>query len=88
MTLEEARQEMATRLDLLFRLPANSPVDVDTLAGILKKTPGTCDVVLTIKDAAGRVCILKLGRDYRINPATYRKDELEAMLGSGCVRLR
>lgn len=88
MTLEEAQMEMATRLDLLFRLPTNSPVDVDSLAAILKKTPGSCDVVLTIKDAAGRVCVLKLGRDYRINPATYRKDELEAMLGAGSVFLR
>ncbi|MGL4554031.1 MAG: DNA polymerase III subunit alpha, partial [Gemmataceae bacterium] len=88
MTLEEAQQEMASALHLRFRVQANSPVDVDTLASILKKTPGTCDVMLTIMDAAGRKCILKLGRDYRVNPATYRRDELEAMLGSGSVFLR
>ena len=88
MTLEEARQEMATTLHLLFKMPSNTPPDVDRLASILKRTPGTVEVMLTIKDSLGRVCVLKLGRDYRINPATYLKDELEDMLGPNSVFLR
>jgi DNA polymerase-3 subunit alpha len=88
MSLDEARQEMATTLHLLFKMPNNTPPDVDRLASILKRTPGTVEVMLTIKDSLGRVCVLKLGRDYRINPATYLKDELEDMLGPNSVFLR
>ncbi len=88
MTLDEARQEKATALHLLFRTQQNQPVDVDRLANILRQTPGACPVMLTVLDAAGRKCILKLGRDFHINPATYRQDELVEMLGSGSVRLR
>jgi hypothetical protein len=45
-------------------------------------------VVLTVKDPGGRRCILRLGRDYAINPATYPREELEDLLGSGSVRLQ
>jgi hypothetical protein len=44
-------------------------------------------VVVTVKDLAGRRCVLKLGRDCAVNPATYARDELEAILGEGSVRL-
>jgi len=88
ITLEEARQEMATTLHLLFKLPKNTPLDVDRLSSILKKTPGTVEVMLTIKDGQGRVCVLKLGRDHYINPATFHKEELEEMLGPNSVFLR
>ena len=43
---------------------------------------------LTIRDALGKNCVLQLGREFNINPATYPKDELEEMLGVGCVMLR
>src|SRR5262249_26518844 len=66
--LEDARKELAKELHLLFRLNERRPVDVDVLAGILRKTPGRCPVVLSFKDPAGRRCILNLGRDFHINP--------------------
>jgi DNA polymerase-3 subunit alpha len=88
LTLEQARQELARELHLLFRLGRHSPVDVDVLAGILRRTPGNCPVLLTIKDPTGRACVLRLGREYNINPALYHKDELEGLLGGGSVQLR
>ncbi|MBY0231129.1 MAG: DNA polymerase III subunit alpha, partial [Gemmataceae bacterium] len=88
MSLEEALKEMATALHLCFRMPHAAVVDVNTLAAILKKTPGSVPVMLTIKDPAGRKCVLKLGREFSINPATFAKDELVAMLGSGNVFLK
>jgi hypothetical protein len=45
-------------------------------------------VFLTVKDGEGRRCILRLGREFGINPATYLKDELEEILGAGSVQLR
>jgi DNA polymerase-3 subunit alpha len=88
LTLEQAQRELARELHLLVKVGQHSPVDVDVLAGILRKTPGTCPVILTVKDPGGRRCVLKLGRDFQINPATYLKDELEELLGGGCVQLR
>jgi hypothetical protein len=44
-------------------------------------------VVVTIKDTANRRCVLRLRRDYAINPASYPHDELEKILGPDSVRL-
>jgi DNA polymerase-3 subunit alpha len=87
LTLEQARRELARELHLLLRTERHGPLDVDTLADVLRRTPGPCPVVLTVKDPGGRRCVLKLGRDYAINPATYARDELEAILGAECVKL-
>jgi DNA polymerase-3 subunit alpha len=87
LTLEQAQRELARELHLLAKVGQHSAVDMDVLGGILRKTPGTCPVILTVKDPAGRRCVLKLGRDFQINPATYLKDELEGLLGGGCVQL-
>jgi DNA polymerase-3 subunit alpha len=88
LTLPQAQRELARELHLLFQMGRHTPLDVDALGNILKQTPGSCPVVVTIKDGAGRCCILKLGRDCQINPATYRRDELEALLGIGNVQMR
>jgi DNA polymerase-3 subunit alpha len=87
LTLEEAQRELARELHLLMKLGQHSPVHVDQLAELLRRAPGTCQVILTVKDSAGRRCVLKLGRDCSINPATYPRDELEAVLGPDSVKL-
>ncbi len=53
----------------------------------MTRAPGACPVVLTIRDRSGKDAVLKLGRDYAVNPAAYPHDELEALLGEGCVKL-
>jgi DNA polymerase-3 subunit alpha len=87
-TLEQAKQEMARELHLLFRPGVCTPTDVDALASILRRSPGTVPVFLTIKDSAGRRCVLRLGRELAINPATYDHDALIDLLGAGCVYIR
>jgi DNA polymerase-3 subunit alpha len=88
MTLPQAQRELARELHLLFQIGRHSPLDIDELGRILRQTPGACPVVVTVKDVAGRCCILKLGRDCQVNPTTYRKDELEGLLGVGSVQMR
>ncbi|MFM7149258.1 MAG: OB-fold nucleic acid binding domain-containing protein, partial [Gemmataceae bacterium] len=88
MSLEQAQREMARELHLLFKLEQHSPLDVDVLGKILRKTPGSCPVLLTVKDPMGKRCILRLGREFFINPASYCRDELENLLGHGAVHLR
>jgi DNA polymerase III subunit alpha len=86
-SLEQARRELARELHLLVRLRQHSPVDVDALARLLARAPGPCPVVVTVKDDSGKRCVLRLGHDYRVNPATFPREELEEVLGPGSVQL-
>ncbi len=87
LTVEQAQQELARCLWLLFRLGRQRPHDVDRIATILRRTPGTCPVQLTVVDAAGKKAILRLGREFSVHAAEYAKEELEAILGEGTVKL-
>ena len=54
---------------------------------ILRRTPGPCPVMLAIRDAAGRLSVLRLGRQFSINPQTFEQEALEGLLGPGSVKL-
>jgi DNA polymerase-3 subunit alpha len=87
MSLEQAQREMARGLWLLVRLGRHSPGVIDEIARILRQTPGRCPVFLTVQDGAGKNSVLRLGREFCIDPGSYAQDELEAVLGPGCVKL-
>jgi DNA polymerase-3 subunit alpha len=87
LSLEQAQRELARGLYLLLRLGHNQPSDIDRLAPVLRQSPGPCPVFLTIKDGADKFCVLKLSRDFAINPSTFAQDDLEAILGPNSVRL-
>src|SRR5205807_6394932 len=71
--LEQAQQEMATGLWLLMRL-GREPADIDRLALVLRRSPGHCPVYLTIRDGASKTALLRLGRDFAVNPSAYDHD--------------
>jgi DNA polymerase-3 subunit alpha len=81
LTVEQAQRERTTGLVLSLRLGAHGPLDVEAVARVLQRTPGPCPVFLTIRDAAGKRTLLKAGDEYRVNPATVSRAELEAVLG-------
>ncbi|MHB1421596.1 MAG: DNA polymerase III subunit alpha [Gemmataceae bacterium] len=87
LTLDEAKRELARGLYLLLHLGRTRTEDIDRLETVLRQTPGPCPVYLTIKDGADKMCVLKLGRDFSINPNTFPQDDLEAILGANSVRL-
>jgi len=87
LTLEQAQRELARGLYLLLRLERNRPSDIDRLAEVLRQSQGSCPVFLTIKDGADKFCVLKLGREFAVNPGAFPQEELEAILGPNCVRL-
>jgi DNA polymerase-3 subunit alpha len=87
LTMEQAQRELARGLYLLLRPGQNRPEDIDRLAPVLRQSPGSCPVYLTIKDGADKFCVLKLGREFAINPGAFPQEELEAILGPGNVRL-
>jgi hypothetical protein len=43
-------------------------------------------VFLYVRDAAGKLMVLKASDSFRVNPATLPRAELEAILGPGTVR--
>jgi DNA polymerase-3 subunit alpha len=85
--LEQAKGQLARELHLLLRLGRQQPEAVNLLAEILRSTPGPCQVVVTVKDAADKRCILRLGRAFGVNPATFPRDRLEDLLGRDAVKL-
>jgi DNA polymerase-3 subunit alpha len=87
LTLEQAKRELARGLYLLLRLGRSQTEDIDRLGAVLRQSPGPCPVFLTIKDGADKFCVLKLGRDFGVNPSTFAQEDLEAILGPNSVRL-
>jgi DNA polymerase-3 subunit alpha len=87
LTMEQAQRELARGLYLLLRPGQNRPEDIDRLAPVLRQAPGSCPVYLTIKDGADKFCVLKLGREFAVNPGAIPQEELEAIVGAGNVRL-
>ena len=85
--VEQAQRELAKGLHLLLRLEDSGPRDIDAIVYLLRQAPGNCPVMLTIRDAGKRDCVLRLGRDYHINPSKFPRDELENLLGIGNVKL-
>jgi DNA polymerase-3 subunit alpha len=85
---DQAAREFAKGLWLL--LP---PLDlckgwhVDEIGRLLRTAPGPCPVYLTVRDARGRACVLRLGREFAVNPNTFPREELEGLLGAGAVKL-
>jgi DNA polymerase III subunit alpha len=88
LSLEQAAQEMAKELWLRIKLESHRLAHIDSLADILRKTPGSCPVFLAVEDSQGKRAALRLGRAFGVNPATYLHNDLEDLLGSGSVKLR
>jgi DNA polymerase-3 subunit alpha len=84
LSIEQAQRERTTGLVLALRLE-DAPEKLSAVASVLRRTPGSCPVFLSITDRAGRRGLLKAGPEFRINPATLAKAELELILGAGRV---
>jgi DNA polymerase-3 subunit alpha len=83
--LDKAKQELTKRLSVCLDLSVHNVNDIERLAKILEKTPGSCPVYLEVRDALGRRCRLKLGENYRVNPARLATTDLETIVGAGRV---
>jgi DNA polymerase-3 subunit alpha len=84
-TLEQVQRERTAGLVLCLSLREHRPEHLVRVADILRRSPGSCPVFLTIYDEAGRRCLLRAGPQFRINPQTVNKGELELILGQGRV---
>jgi DNA polymerase-3 subunit alpha len=87
LSVEQAQRELARGLYLLLKIGVHRPAHLDALGPLLARAPGGCPVILTVRDRSGKDAVLKLGREHAVNSAAYPHDELEALLGEGCVKL-
>lgn len=88
MTLDQARADLTN--EMLIRIAYGDDEEtlgkIDRLQKLLPNYRGQTPVWLVIHDAAGRSARMRLGRQFWINPAAVRMDELEHVLGPGSVR--
>jgi hypothetical protein len=59
--------------------------DVKALASVLQRSQGTCPVFVNVVDGANKRMLLKAGEEFRVNPKTLARAELETLLGMGSV---
>lgn len=87
LTLEEARREF-TRSLVLYMPYEEDPEFLRKLDGlrlVLQRYHGSCPVYLVIRDPWGKQIHLRLGDQYRIDPAQLPVEEVEMILGKGAV---
>ncbi len=85
LTVEQGQRERTTGLVLLLNLQLHKPEQIDALAKVLERSRGTLPVFLHLQDVAGKWLKLKAGEQFRVNPATLVKADLETILGPGRV---
>src|SRR5262249_61315378 len=81
-----ARSVRPTDRVLLLSFRGSGPHQIDAVANVLRRSGGSLPVFLHIQDADGRWAKLKSSDEFRINPDTLVKDELETILGPGRVQ--
>jgi DNA polymerase-3 subunit alpha len=86
-SVEQAQRELARALYLKVMLGRHDDKTIETIGFLLKQTPGACPVYLVVRDGANKDAVLKLGREFAINPNTFLGEELEHLLGASGVKL-
>jgi DNA polymerase-3 subunit alpha len=84
--VDQGKRELARGLKLSLRLGVHNPDVIDAIGRVLQRARGSCPVFLGVRDSVGKLSVLRLGEEYRVNPATVAVAELEMLLGQGCVR--
>jgi DNA polymerase-3 subunit alpha len=85
ISLEQARKELTRSMILKLNLGVHTPECIDGVARVLRRAPGGCQVFLKLIDGAGKVAALKLNDEFRVHPGQVSVDDLETILGRGCV---
>ena len=86
LSIEQAQRELTRVMLVTVRVNEHGPEHIDAIARALKRTPGSCPVLLDVRDPAGRWARLKLSDSFSINPLTVAAAELEEVLGAGTVK--
>jgi len=87
LSVEQMQRQACGEIWIRLQLGQHPPYLIDTLASILKRSPGTCPVWLCVTDGAGKKASLRLNRGFGINPLAFLPGEIEDLLGPGSVKL-
>lgn len=85
LTLDQARRELSKGVVLKLSLTQHQPEQLHGVSRTLQRASGACPVYLQITDQQGKRAILRLSDEFRVDPHTLNLDELEMVLGRGCV---
>ncbi|VTS08248.1 DNA polymerase III subunit alpha [Tuwongella immobilis] len=85
MSLDQAKKDLTKGLVLKMTLGVHAPEVIEGVARVLRRTPGPCQVYMLIRDGMGKEARLQLGKQYNVNPAELKTDELEMLLGPGSL---
>jgi DNA polymerase-3 subunit alpha len=83
---EQGKRERTTGLVLLLDLSQHGPGLLGSVASVLRRARGSLPVFLHIQDGAGKWLKLKSSDEFRVNPDTLVKSDLETILGQGRVQ--
>jgi DNA polymerase-3 subunit alpha len=84
LTIEQAQVERTTGMVISLSLDSDPNV-MEGIASVLSRHQGRCPVFLFVRDASGKLLRMKAGEEYRVNPASPVKGELEMLVGPGRV---
>jgi DNA polymerase-3 subunit alpha len=85
LTVEQVQRERTTGVILDLALDKDPGVIDAIRRELLTQQRGTCPVYLTVFDGAGKRMQLKIGDEYRVNPANFAREPFELFLGKGKV---
>jgi DNA polymerase-3 subunit alpha len=84
LTIDQAQRERTTGLVVDLSLETDADL-IQDVARVLSHYQGQCPVFVFVRDAAGKLLKLKASEEFRINPGSPVKGELEMILGTGRV---
>ena len=88
VTVEQGQLERTTGLVLLMDLTDDDSADLsklESIRSVLHRARGNLPVFLHLRDGAGKWLRMKVGEDWKVNPTTISKADLETILGVGRV---
>jgi len=84
LSTDQGQRERTTGLVIDLSLESDARL-IDDMARVLSHYPGQCPVFVFLRDGEGKLLKLKAGEEFRINPSSPVKGELEMVLGTGRV---
>ncbi len=86
VSLEQGKRERTSGLVLLFNLREHGPHQLDAVANVLRRAKGSLPVFLHIDDGTGKWLKLRSSDEFRVNPDTLNRADLDTILGAGRVQ--
>jgi DNA polymerase III subunit alpha len=85
LTIEQGRQERTTGVVIKLTLGKHGRRDLEAIANILRRSQGVCPVFVCLADALDKRIMMKAAEEFKVNPRSLPRGELEMLLGPETV---